>query len=500
MSLYEEEYEPVLVDWAKEIWLLDPGPFTDIAFNLGYSNFVFRAAYTENRTNRQDFTKFIDLFSRGRPWQVIWTPVGGDYAVHFTSQRGWDFPVSVWQIWRASTMKLAQLSYMFEEPLPPETILGTFGAASRNESWPIATVAGQQHRVLMANAPQRDADWGQIAAYAQRLQATDSTKTLHYHGQKSVGRTIGVAAKAFDHPVRLGWDGGFPRILLPNGMVWCTGEKLKPYQEFWLRLIGVNAKDYLAIPDRPTLSRETYRINAMSLRWAFLNWDRAWDFNRVAGDEDIASAELDWEPKSLPIRLRKTKAENHLLDRWLCNTCSLQFKCPYSREGAVCIVPDSEPKQLADLMHTRSSFQIIEGLGTILAAQSKRAERGMKIEEERAREADDKGLPETGLSPEVTRILNSIFDRGVQLAKLVDPAIAARMSPKTNILNVTAGNPTSGVGPQPTPQQLMTGMKAELEQRGIALEDATDEIIEQILQESAGQSHGAIEVTSKESE
>lgn len=494
MSLFAEEYEPIKADWSREMWLLDPGPFIDIAFEMGFVNFVFRSAYHEARATKQDFRKFIDMFARGRPWRAMWQPYPGNFTVLFTSMLGWDHPAAVWELWRANEMKLEQLQEMYLNPPPAGKYLGVYGPNSREFGDLAEVVSGQPHRVVLANAPARDTDWAAIATFAQRLQVTDPISTLHFHGQKSVGRTVGVAAKSFDHPVRLGWDDGFPRILLPNGLTWRTASKPTSYHKDWLRLIGVEPKEYLKITDRTDLSRETYRINLLSLRWAFLNWERAWDFRRQDADEaDIESADLDWNPRSVPVRMRKTKSEIKELDRWLCNTCTLQLKCPYSREGSVCIVPDSEPAELASFFRTRSSFNIIEGLGIILAAQTKRAQHGIAMEEKRAEQIDDEGLPSTGLSPEVTRILNSVFDRGVQLAKLVDPALGARLTPKTQILNINAGM-APGIAPA-NAQALMSGVESALEARGIALGDATPDQIQEILAESAA---SAIDATSSE--
>lgn len=496
MSLFDEEYSPINPTWEKEIWLLDPGPFIDIAFDMGFCNFVFRSQYHESGSVKQDFTKFIDVFSRGRAWKAIWMPWPGNFSVLFTSVKGWAAPAAVWPVWGAKEHKLEEMRRLFDEPPEPGIVLGVFGTKSRSDAYPVAVVEGQPHRVLLRGASKDNDDWGIVATFAQRLQETNPIATLHFHGQKSVGRTIGIAAKSFDHPVRIGWNDGTPMILLPNGMIWYTNRKPTKFQHDWLRVVGVDTKELLKLKVRAEISRETYRINLLSLRWAFLNWHRAWDFRRIEADqEDIETAEMDWEPKSLPVRMRKTKGEIMELDRWLCNTCSLQFRCPYSREGAVCIVPDSEPVELAHYFQTRNSAQIVQALGLILGAQAKRAEHGIRVEIDRADELDDKGNRKLGLSPEVTRILNSIFDRGVQLAKLVDPLLAARLAPRTNILNLNMGDgPTQGLT-APTPQELMAGVEAELIARGINLEDATPEEIEAILVEAGTQS---IETTATE--
>jgi hypothetical protein len=475
VTLFEEDYSPITVTWDKEMWIVDPGPFIDIAFEMGMQNFVFRAQYHESGSMKQDFRKWIDIYSRGRPWKVIWMPYPGDFCCLFTSIMGWDHPAAVWQVWRANENKLIDMERMFNEPPEPGTVLGTFGVHSRSHSEPVEVVKGQPHRLVLANNPMSDNLWEPIASFAQRLQASNPEATIHYHGGKSVGRTIGIAAKSFDHPVRIGWDDGIPIVLLPNGMRWPMGKKINSYQAHWLKIIGVNPRTMLKL-NKSDLSREVYRVNLLSLRWAFLNWDRAWDFRRATADEiHIAASDMDWEPTTLKIRMRRTRSEDQLLDRWLCNTCSLQFRCPYSREGAVCIVPDSEPVELAQFFQTRNSGTIVEGLGVVLGAMARRANTGIAAESKRTLEDG-----ETGLSPEVTRILNSLFDRGVQLAKLVDPKLAARMGPKINVGVInTAG------GPGMTSQALLVGVAAELESRGIKLEDATAEDIERVLSENA---------------
>lgn len=490
--LFDEEPPVIVPNWTREMWVLDPGPFTDIAFDLGVENFVFRAKLHEMPNMRQDFTKFIDMFARGRRWNVIWTPYPGDWAVLFTSERGWNKPAAVWRIWRAGTMKLSEMTRLFETIDPPGTTLGHFGTFSRGHANPVNTVEGQEHRVLCANIPHDQGQWGEIATHAQQLQATDPARTLHFHGQKSVGRTIGIAAKSFDHPVRIDWISGFPRILLPNGMLWDTAKEPSPFIKQWLRIVGTKPSDFENL-ERKELARLTYRTNLKSLRWAFLNWDRAWDFRREVPPDEIESSEIDWTPKALPIRLRKTKKENMELDRWLCDTCSLQLRCPYSREGAVCILPDSEPAELATYFKTRNGHQIVEALGNVLSAMAARAQRALRQETAviEAHEEDPDSKPDVILSPELTKLMNSVFDRGVQLAKLVDPTIAHQMSSRVNLnFSLTASNTPM------TSQALHGYVAAQLQARGIDMKDATEEMIAEILSEAGG--HQAIEASATE--
>lgn len=499
MGLWDDEDIPrITVTWEREVWVSDPGPFTPICFDYGMTNFVFRGKWLDMKNMRQDFRKFIDVYARGRDWRLLYVPYPDKTAMMFTSEHGFDRPVAVWPIWRCDTDRWEDLERFWDTPQDAGTLVARMGSEV------FEAVEGQEHRVLVAGFPASETQWAEIATRLQQLQATDPSKTIHSHGQKSVGRTVGIGIKSFDHPVRIGWEDGFPRILLPNGMLWNTGKTWLPSRtmEHWMKVVGTEpAEVKRAIGgDRKKLSELVYSINLRSLRWAFLNWDRAWDFKRAALDaDDLEVAEADFDPKTLPVRIRRSKGELGLLDKWLCDTCSLRLKCPYSREGAVCIVPDSEPENLATLFGTRNSASILVGLSSILSAQSIRANKAIQAELERAEVEDDKGNP-VGyeLDPALTRLLNTLFDRGVQMAKLVDPRIAAQLGTKVNVNLLNVGVGTGGGGGEMTPQALMGGIAAELEARGIPLADATPDLIAQILSEATGPAPAAIEATSRE--
>lgn len=496
MGLWDDEDIPAIqVVWERELWVADPGPFTPICFDMGVSNFVFRGKWLDMANVRQDFRKFIDMYARGRPWRVLYVPYPDREAVLFTSQHGFIRPAAVWPIWNCSTDSMKSLRRLWDE----EQVAGTYVAKLGNQG--LESVNGQEHRVICSAMPASAQEWATVAVQLQTLQSEYPDRTIHTHGQKSVGRTIGIGIKSFDHPVRLGWNDGFPQVLLPNGMTWTTSKATSRTMEHWLKVVGADPREVTRAlgGDRKALSELVYSINLRSLRWAFLNWDRAWDFRRQSAEaEDLESADLDFDPHTLPVRLHRAKGERGLLDKWLCNTCSLQFKCPYSREGAVCIVPDSEPIELAKQFGTRNSDAILNGLSNILATNSHRANQALAAEQERATTVDANGnMPGFKLDSALTRLLNTLFDRGVQMAKLVDPRIAAQLGTKVHV-NLLALNGGVGGGADLTPQMLMSGIASELEARGIKLEDATPEMINQILQESTGSTPAAIEATATE--
>ena len=396
-------------------------------------------------------------------------PYPGDFAVLFTSERGFSRHAAVWPVWQ-STEKLSVLESYLDEPWDKDldAIRGFYGVDSRNGAKPIKAVKGQERRVILSQMPKSELEWGPVSRTLLEMSARQSNGHIfHFHGQKSIPRSIGLRLPSFDHPVRIDWVEGKPRVLLPNGSTQTIERVLNDDDlEMWIRIVGYTSK-MLDLDDREELARAVYDLNLRSLKWAHLNFDRAWDFRRKGQAVDIESPDAEWEPPATPVKFTKRRAGESNLDRWLCDTCAHSFTCPYSREGSVCILPDSDAKDLAQMFQTRNSAAILEALGSLLSAQTKRMNRALEIEEETGK-----------LQPEVTKIMNSLFDRGVQMAKLVDPVIAGRTTPKlsVNMLNVSgAGQPNS------TPQALMAGVMAELESRGVKPEEATPEQVSEIL-------------------
>lgn len=156
----------------------------------------------------------------------------------------------------------------------------------------------------------------------------------------------------------------------------------------------------------------------------------------------------------------------------------------------MCAVPGSEPEELATYFNTRNSDLIIDGLGTLLATQTRRLNEGLLAETVRNEITGD---AITELNPEVTKIINSVFDRGVQLAKLVDPSLR---DPKLAI-NVNRGG-QANIIQNASPQALTAAIVSALEARGVKREEITTEMLKNVLAnmaENGGDRHRAIEGT-----
>lgn len=125
-------------------------------------------------------------------------------------------------------------------------------------------------------------------------------------------------------------------------------------------------------------------------------------------------------------------------------------------------MPGSETNGLAKYFQSRDSDRIIDALGTVLAAQASRLERGMQVEDEFSE-----------LDPEVTKLMNQVFTNGVKLAKLVNPNLT---KPLVQINNGAAAAVSGS-----NPQQLMAAVVRAIEDTGVKREDITQQMVESML-------------------
>jgi hypothetical protein len=207
-------------------------------------------------------------------------------------------------------------------------------------------------------------------------------------------------------------------------------------------------------------------FNIKSAVWAGKNY---LELNKFKTSGSQPALEIDTPDKEyLPATAESYKSKGKIQagDQMLCNTCSLQLDCKYYREGAVCSVPGAEPAPLAVFFKTRDSDMILEGLSTIMATQTRRLEQGMRDEETFGE-----------LDPEVTKILNGLFDRGVTLAKLVDPSL--RGGPKVGVYVGAGGQAQVGSG---DPRVFVGGVIRELEARGIPRDQITPALVQTTIE------------------
>jgi hypothetical protein len=225
----------------------------------------------------------------------------------------------------------------------------------------------------------------------------------------------------------------------------------------WVNLLGMSVTD-LKIP------RNRCIFNIKSALWAGDHFAEKVNFKSkgtVQVDPDSPITKL---PTTRHFQTNSTAVKQEG-DMIACDTCSLSEGCKHYREGAVCTVQGSETNPLAKLFNSRDSSRIIDGLGTILAAQTERLERGMNLEEE-----------DEVLDPEVTKIMNQLFTNGVKLAKLIDPSLSKPL------VQINNGKAVAGA----SPKEFVAIAVRALEDQGIKREDITPELLEATLRRLAG--------------
>jgi hypothetical protein len=315
-------------------------------------------------------------------------------------------------------------------------------------------VYGQQHRVVITNLPDaRAAANRPFYRNLAELQEEYSNCIITLHGSYSYRIMFGMGFGAADVEPRDHAANG--RVVLPNGKVMAYARTVGQLQ--WINLLNTSVVE-LKQP------RNRCIFNIRSAKWAGEHFTEDVLFKsrgEVEVDHTSPVTNLpttrQWNTKSI---LERTEG-----DMINCDTCTLADGCKLYREGAVCSVKGSETSALAQLFQSRDSGRIIDGLGTILAAQTKRLEMGMESE-------DDFGE----LDPEVTKIMNQLFANGVKLAKLVDPSLGRPLVQ----INNGRGGAAAAVGAA-DPKQLVAEVIRELESQGIKRENISSEMFQAMM-------------------
>jgi hypothetical protein len=423
---------------ATEVWFRNPNNYIRELIEVGTSNIVWDRGFVYKR--KIDPVKFAKLYSIPAYRMLL---VGDQGSAEFRPGDELDKPCAVYPTWMYGN--------------PPElleelmmTNVADVEGACTDPSVPedLRPHIGQEHRVIVANIPPATTGPSRkFLRHLQELQEEYPDCILHVHGLYSYRLAFGMGYGAADMESRSLAQKG--HVMLPNGKDIAHERTVGCSQ--WVTLLGMSPVE-LAVP------RNRCMYNIRSAMWAGAHWDENIAFkSKGKAEPDTTSAIAP-----LPTTARVHSGIAQTGDKFHCDTCSLQTTCKYFRSGGVCSIPDSEPASLARMFKTRDSDMIIEGLGTLLAAQTRRLERGIEDE-------DDMGE----LDPEVTKIINTLFANGVKLAKLVNPALAG--GPKVGVFVQGNGAQVGIAGANP--KALVSAMVAELEARGISRDKITPDMI-----------------------
>ena len=388
-------------------------------------------------------------------WRIML--IGEQGSVELGPNNPIDDPIGVYPTWTGAE-DLELLEEMMSDPVGENLKFCNDPNIARDER----PVYGQQHRVIVTELPPMNSGPGKaLARKLIDLQEDYPDCIMHVHGLYSWRTMFGLGFAAVDMDPRTSAQKG--RIFIPPGKE--IKFELAIGTPQWISLLGFTMGDL-----RDPKARCKY--NMKSALWSGEHYMENIKFKStgrgVANTETKKFKPVETEKPvhgALPVKEG---------DKMQCDTCSLQSHCKYYRQGAVCSVPGSEPSKLASYFKTRDAESIIDGLGTLLQAQTRRMEKGM---------SDEELFGE--LDPEVTKLMNQIFNNGVKLAKLVDPNLAGGAKVQVNV----GGNAQQITAS--TPNQMIGSIVRELEARGVPRDKITPEMIQGLLAEMSGSGNGA---------
>lgn len=405
---------------------------------------------------RIDAQKHTESYFPGQEWRYLLIGEQGTAEYDWTSDGK---PVGVYPTWDASTEELPLLEEMMCYPVGDDADACNDPRLTEDER----PVANQTHRVVVINIPDlRQGPGKNLIRKLKEMQEDYPSCVLHVHGLYSWRVSFGMGFGATDVDPRT--NAGKGKVTLPTGKEMIAEKTVS--SPAWVTILGMKPVDLTREP------RNRCIYNIKSALWAGENYAS----NLKTATQRHPNQEIDTLSGKAqpPERVRRSPFSRPVIpqpnDKINCDTCSLQDVCSYYRQGSVCSVPGSEPAELAKHFKTRDSEQIIDGLGTLLALQAHRLDRGV---------SDEQMYGE--LDPEVTKIINQVFTNGVKLAKLVDPSLNG--GPKVNI-NIGQGG--AAAVQAATPNQVLGGIVRELERRGFSRDQITPDMVGNLLAEMGG--------------
>lgn len=377
--------------------------------------------------------------------------VGPQGTAHLDTNHNLDKPLAVYPTWEYGE-NFNILEEMVSSPIGMDAD-ACIADVPRDER----PVVGQDHRVVITNLPNAQVGANRpFYRHLRELQEEYPDCNITLHGSYSFRIMFGMGFGSADVEPRS--DAANGKVNLPNGKTLAYARTVGQLQ--WVNLLGMSVTDLKNPRDRCI-------FNIKAARWAGENFTENLKFKSKGKTEVDPDSPVTTIPTTKSNFSTLATVEKQEGDMVTCDTCSLADKCKVYREGAVCSVNGSESSVLAKMFQSRDSSKIIDGLGTILAAQTDRLERGIESEEEFGE-----------LDPEVSKMINSLFANGVKLAKLVDPTLTKPQ--------VVINNARGGGGVASSPKEMSAAIIAEIEAAGVKREDITPELFEFYARKVAG--------------
>jgi hypothetical protein len=454
-----------------DLWIMQPTKFIEIALEEGFRKFAWQ--FHQNLAKKQEVLAWARAETAAYgPIKMLLIDESG--AAEYTTFSSYLEPVAVYPTWSWQDDEWDDLVALLENPVGEDEELCNNPAISPE----MRPVFGQDHKVVVWYLPPGGEGRQQFVLQLAELQKQYPNARIVLSGCSRYSDLFGFGFQEVTH--QLGCISGAQifngRVQLP------TGKSLRPqavhdrrYQD-WFHLVGMDQIDLVEKEDFIT-----YCLRSVS--WAAKNFNRVTPFVYTGQDARNGTTNVyvpsEYHKVSdrdfiLPAARRRAMRNLGLnageLDKVLCDTCILHNACTLYREGSVCTVKGSDTVALADSFGTRNAQTIIGGL--------------LELTKRTAERYDDAAAKEEAngeLDPEVTKIGKTLFDQGVKLAKLIDPALNG---PKVQVNVGVNGNAQVAVS-NTDPKQVMATVVEQLEAAGIPRHAIDGDMIKGVLRNMA---------------
>lgn len=422
-----------------EVWVRNPDNCIRELLEVGHLNIAWDRGYLVKR--RLDPLRWAATqIGSTLPWRMLM--IGEQGTVEIDRDHPPGAPLAVYPTWEYGEMEPDLLEEFMAHPVGQNpTLCGDMSLPPDERP-----VLGQQHLVVVTRPPMLTTGVGRgFVRLLLGLIEDYPEARIYMHGFYSYAYAFGHSWSAIDIDPR--FDAQKGNVWLPNGRH-IKFEKAAHVPQ-WVEVCGMHASD-LDVP------RNRCMFNVRSALWAAEHYQENLKFKvRGLDHPDVTSA---MAAQATTLSHMSSAAVAIVGDRLSCDHCSLSDSCKYFRDGSVCSVPGSEGIDLARHFKTRDSSLIIEGLGDVLAVQAERFKEGRGNE-----------IMDGELDGEVTKLGKVLFEGGVKLAKLVDPALAAAGAPRTQV-NI-------GIGAAPTQAAMAAQAVQAIEALGYDRSQITPEVL-----------------------
>lgn len=428
----------------SKVWFSNPDAYLDSLISANRVTLYWSRVVLDKR--RIDVHKYMALMASGTRYEyLVEEPFG---ITHMTEQNG---HVATYPTWDYRTDDFQFLEMMCEFPLGNNDDVLLDPKTPKGQR----PVRGQKHIIGLTGVPSASSNivknfYIQLRDLTEKYDVNFFIPNISSY-KIAFGMGFWGAALSPDEVAKRG------DVTLPSGKVVRAIEFHK--YPIWIKIFGQTAHELKASPGK------RLEYNVASAIYAEREFTRLSNWRPGAPTVSTETVALPEKENITPLATLPKGTTILEGDKFTCDTCSLINNCQYAREGEVCSVPESPGQKLSSYFDTRDPDKIVDGLVHLNGIVARRVERGI---------AQEEAFGE--LDPEVTKGIGMLHKQGSEVAKLLNPNLRGGAKVQVNV----GGSAQVQVG-SVSPQEITANIMRELEQKGIAREDQTPELIASYL-------------------